>query len=129
MTHWTKLFAVAVCGIAMMQVVNVQAASADYAMTTVENVTSAPVSYQYRWGTSGPWQDMTLQPGTNMTHYVSNNGYVPWLYFRFDSITGDGAVTALDYQLASYTGSATKQAKLYRFQLVGWQQIDLRWIN
>ena len=104
-------------------------AKAQFAMTTIENTAGAPVIYQHRWGESGPMQSIVLQPGMTYTHYVTNNGYVPWLNVEFDTIGGDGFYTPIRYRLSSYLGSNTSQAKRYQFRLVGFNTINLFAVN
>jgi hypothetical protein len=124
-----KTLFVALLAVGALQAVDAEEAQAQFVMTNIENGTTGSVVYQYRWGETGAWQNSVLGPGQVLNHYIQSNGFAPWLYIRFDAVGGDGRITPVTYRVAGYRGSDTSQAKRYQFQMVGWQRIDLRWMN
>lgn len=96
-------------------------------VTCVNNATTHPVHYQYRWGETADWSQIELKPGWGQWHAHDANIH---FYIQFDhSYAAD--YQRKDYRLETYatlSAPACDNAKKYDFYTTG-TEIDMRSTN
>jgi hypothetical protein len=91
------------------------------AVVQIKNLTSAPVTFSFRWTESLPWSTTTLAPGSSKIFWADNVAGLQALV-RFDRSAIPGVQEkAMSLAFATYAGGGTppaSAAKAYAFQTV-----------
>ncbi len=95
-----------------------------FGATTLENITTAKITYVYRWGKHGQWKSVTLGPKRTLTHFwpyrYRNENASPKLYVRFDADSGTTQRVELYYlSRKAVPDKAPNSGAHYRFQFDG----------
>src|SRR5262249_32554502 len=110
------------------------AGDSHYALITIQNPTSRPIHYEFRWGQDAAWTRITVPAYDSWRHWYEykfpNQNSSPPPYIRFDA--GGGAGISREYHLRAHAAPNTHErwGKKYSFTVVqtftGQLLLDLR---